>query len=56
MQALQLQASCRNLAVSLDVRTDSKFGGEDRQADKFRLGGYPTAKGCAAAYFPGATH
>jgi len=24
----------------------------DRQADKFRLVAYPTAKGCAAAYFP----
>ncbi|MFP3571007.1 hypothetical protein SB772_43955, partial [Paraburkholderia sp. SIMBA_030] len=26
--------------------------GHDRTADKFRLVAYPTAKGCAAAYFP----
>ena len=30
----------------------STFRGIDRQADKFRLVAYPTAKGCAAAYFP----
>ncbi|TQJ38613.1 formate dehydrogenase major subunit [Arthrobacter sp. SLBN-112] len=30
----------------------STFGGVDRRADKFRLVAYPTAKGCAAAYFP----
>ncbi|TLM80615.1 hypothetical protein FDW83_18800, partial [Pseudarthrobacter sp. NamE2] len=30
----------------------STFGGHDRKADKFRLVAYPTAKGCAAAYFP----
>jgi formate dehydrogenase major subunit len=30
----------------------STFRGHDRQADKFRLVAYPTAKGCAAAYFP----
>lgn len=30
----------------------STFGGTERRADKFRLVAYPTAKGCAAAYFP----
>jgi formate dehydrogenase major subunit len=30
----------------------STFRGHDRTADKFRLVAYPTAKGCAAAYFP----
>ena len=35
----------------------STFRGADgqsseRRADKFRLVAYPTAKGCAAAYFP----
>jgi formate dehydrogenase major subunit len=30
----------------------STFRGHDRKADKFRLVAYPTAKGCAAAYFP----
>lgn len=30
----------------------STFRGQDRRADKFRLISYPTAKGCAAAYFP----
>jgi len=30
----------------------STFRGNDRQADRFRLVAYPTAKGCAAAYFP----
>jgi formate dehydrogenase major subunit len=30
----------------------STFQGVDRRADKFRLVAYPTAKGCAAAYFP----
>ena len=30
----------------------STFAGTERRANKFRLVGYPTAKGCAAAYFP----
>ncbi|MDQ4490898.1 FdhF/YdeP family oxidoreductase [Sinomonas sp. ASV486] len=30
----------------------SVFNGEERRADRFRLVSYPTAKGCAAAYFP----
>ncbi|MEA5454166.1 FdhF/YdeP family oxidoreductase [Sinomonas sp. JGH33] len=30
----------------------SVFRGEERRADRFRLVGYPTARGCAAAYFP----
>ena len=30
----------------------STFRGNDRRADKFQLVSYPTAKGCAAAYFP----
>jgi formate dehydrogenase major subunit len=30
----------------------STFAGTERRADKFRLIGYPTARGCAAAYFP----
>jgi hypothetical protein len=30
----------------------STFQGADRRAEKFRLVAYPTAKGCAAAYFP----
>ena len=30
----------------------STFRGHDRTADKFQLVAYPTAKGCAAAYFP----
>ncbi|MDP5225601.1 MULTISPECIES: FdhF/YdeP family oxidoreductase [Arthrobacter] len=30
----------------------SVFAGTERRADKFRLVAYPTAKGCAAAYFP----
>ncbi|NWL32021.1 FdhF/YdeP family oxidoreductase [Paenarthrobacter nitroguajacolicus] len=30
----------------------STFQGLDRRADNFRLISYPTAKGCAAAYFP----
>jgi formate dehydrogenase major subunit len=30
----------------------STFRGVDRRAEKFRLVAYPTAKGCAAAYFP----
>ncbi|GGH96781.1 hypothetical protein GCM10007170_25420 [Arthrobacter liuii] len=34
------------------VNVVSTFQGVDRRADKFRLVAYPTAKGCAAAYFP----
>ncbi|GAA3275205.1 FdhF/YdeP family oxidoreductase [Paenarthrobacter aurescens] len=30
----------------------STFAGTERRANRFRLIGYPTAKGCAAAYFP----
>ncbi|MFD1213121.1 FdhF/YdeP family oxidoreductase [Arthrobacter sp. GCM10027362] len=30
----------------------STFKGTERRADKFRLVAYPTARGCAAAYFP----
>jgi formate dehydrogenase major subunit len=30
----------------------STFAGSERRANKFRLVDYPTAKGCAAAYFP----
>jgi formate dehydrogenase major subunit len=30
----------------------STFNGTERRADKFRLVSYPTARGCAAAYFP----
>ncbi|GGJ67542.1 FdhF/YdeP family oxidoreductase [Glutamicibacter ardleyensis] len=30
----------------------STFGGTERRANRFRLVSYPTAKGCAAAYFP----
>jgi formate dehydrogenase major subunit len=30
----------------------STFAGEERRADEFRLIGYPTPRGCAAAYFP----
>lgn len=30
----------------------STFAGTERRANKFRLIAYPTAKGCAAAYFP----
>ncbi len=30
----------------------STFAGTERRANKFRLISYPTAKGCAAAYFP----
>ena len=30
----------------------STFQGTERRANKFRLVSYPTAKGCAAAYFP----
>ncbi|MDQ4503172.1 FdhF/YdeP family oxidoreductase [Sinomonas sp. ASV322] len=30
----------------------SVFRGEERRANRFRLVGYPTARGCAAAYFP----
>jgi len=30
----------------------STFAGSERRANKFRLVEYPTAKGCAAAYFP----
>jgi formate dehydrogenase major subunit len=30
----------------------STFQGEERRADSFRLVAYPTARGCAAAYFP----
>lgn len=30
----------------------STFKGTERRANKFRLVAYPTAKGCAAAYFP----
>ncbi|WP_136609235.1 FdhF/YdeP family oxidoreductase [Sinomonas albida] len=30
----------------------SVFRGEERRADRFRLVAYPTARGCAAAYFP----
>jgi formate dehydrogenase major subunit len=30
----------------------STFKGTERRADKFRLIAYPTARGCAAAYFP----
>ena len=30
----------------------STFKGTERRADKFRLVSYPTARGCAAAYFP----
>ncbi|MHA7263513.1 FdhF/YdeP family oxidoreductase [Arthrobacter sp. TMN-37] len=34
------------------VNVVSTFRGADRRAEKFRLVAYPTAKGCAAAYFP----
>ena len=30
----------------------STFKGTERRAEKFRLIAYPTARGCAAAYFP----
>ncbi|NLT30011.1 MAG: FdhF/YdeP family oxidoreductase, partial [Propionibacterium sp.] len=30
----------------------STFAGAERRADRFLLVGYPTARGCAAAYFP----
>ena len=30
----------------------STFAGTERRANRFRLIGYPTARGCAAAYFP----
>lgn len=30
----------------------SVFNGEERRAEKFRMVGYPTAKGCVTAYFP----
>ncbi len=30
----------------------STFRGTERRANRFRLISYPTAKGCAAAYFP----
>ncbi|OFI39191.1 hypothetical protein BIU82_15090 [Arthrobacter sp. SW1] len=30
----------------------STFAGTERRADRFRLIAYPTARGCAAAYFP----
>ncbi|MGJ9402813.1 FdhF/YdeP family oxidoreductase [Arthrobacter sp. KK5.5] len=30
----------------------STFGGTERRANRFRLVAYPTARGCAAAYFP----
>jgi formate dehydrogenase major subunit len=30
----------------------STFGGTERRANRFRLVSYPTARGCAAAYFP----
>lgn len=30
----------------------STFGGTQRRANRFRLVAYPTARGCAAAYFP----
>jgi formate dehydrogenase major subunit len=30
----------------------SVFNGEERRAEAFRLVGYPTARGCAAAYYP----
>ncbi|KAB1655640.1 FdhF/YdeP family oxidoreductase [Pseudoclavibacter chungangensis] len=30
----------------------SSFDGTERRADRFRLVSYPTARGCAAAYFP----
>ncbi|MGM7668711.1 FdhF/YdeP family oxidoreductase [Microbacterium sp. A93] len=30
----------------------SSFSGEELRAEKFRLVSYPTARGCAAAYFP----
>lgn len=30
----------------------SVFRGEERRAERFRLVAYPTARGCAAAYFP----
>ncbi|KAB1644804.1 FdhF/YdeP family oxidoreductase [Gulosibacter chungangensis] len=34
------------------VNVVSVFRGEERRADAFRLVSYPTARGCAAAYFP----
>lgn len=34
------------------VNVVSTWKGEDRRADNFRLISYPTARGCAAAYFP----
>jgi formate dehydrogenase major subunit len=30
----------------------SVFNGDERRAEAFRLVGYPTARGCAAAYYP----
>ncbi|RZU60610.1 FdhF/YdeP family oxidoreductase [Zhihengliuella halotolerans] len=30
----------------------SSFSGTERRANRFRLVGYPTARGCAAAYYP----
>src|SRR5688500_266251 len=48
IQALQPQVAGHNLAVSSMCELNSTFRGQDRQADKFRLVAYPTAKGCAA--------
>ena len=30
----------------------SEFAGVERRAEKFRIVSYPTARGCAAAYYP----
>jgi len=34
------------------VTVVSEFEGSERRAEGFRLEAYPTARGCAAAYFP----
>ena len=40
------------LADGQTVDLVSEWRGEERRAERFRLVAYPTARGCAAAYFP----
>jgi anaerobic selenocysteine-containing dehydrogenase len=40
------------LADGQTVDLVSEFHGEERRAERFRVVAYPTARGCAAAYYP----
>ncbi|HET9899557.1 MAG TPA: hypothetical protein VFR46_00590, partial [Actinomycetes bacterium] len=41
-----------NLTDGQHVDLVGEWNGEERRADNFRVVAYPTARGCAAAYYP----